>query len=144
MFKEGDTIYHSKILSFYRKKPFDLVATYQQPSLLPYPTPDIGTFSVRDVKPTETGEASKVKVKVRMSIHGIFFIKSATMVEKPPNVPDDAMETEKPPNSESAPTMASASTDTSDLSQGEAVTFDRPQRVNDFLTGPTTALHDYI
>ena len=32
--------------------------------------------------PTAEGEASKVKVKVRMSIHGTFFLKSATMIER--------------------------------------------------------------
>ena len=118
VFKEGDSIYHSKLLSFYRKKSFDLVASYQLPSQVPYPSPNIGTFSVRDVKPTEEGEASKVKVKVRMNIHGIFFIKTASMIEKLPEEPVEAMETDKPASTESAPAMASGSTDTSDISQG--------------------------
>ena len=114
VFKEGDSIYHSKMLSFYRKKPFDLVATYQLPSLLPYPSPSIGTFSVKDVKPTEAGEASKIKVKVRMNIHGIFFVKSASLVEKLPVQPEEAMETDKPANA-----TTGGSTDTSDVSQGK-------------------------
>ena len=118
VFKEGETIYHSKYLSFYRKKPFDLVARYQFPKQIPYPDPLIGTFSVKDVKPTETGEASKVKVKVRLSIHGIFFIKSATMVEKPQQV--EPMETETSASAESASAAAApVITDTSDNSQGE-------------------------
>ena len=122
VFKEGDSIYHSKVLSFYRKKSFDLIASYQQPSLLPYPTADIGTFSVKDVKPTEAGEASKVKVKVRMNIHGVFFVKTASMIERLPEVPEEAMETDKPANAESAATTVSGgSTDTSDISQGETL-----------------------
>lgn len=37
---------------------------------------------MKNVVPTAEGEASKVKVKVRMNIHGVFFLKSATMIEK--------------------------------------------------------------
>ena len=121
VFKEGDQIYHSKILSFYRKKPFDLVATYHQPSFLPYPSPDIGTFSVKDVKPSESGEASKIKVKVRMNIHGVFFVKSASLIEKLPVEPEESMETDKPPTAApAAPTAAGGNAgDSSDVSQGE-------------------------
>ena len=42
MFKEGDTIYHSKILSFFRKESFALEASYVHPDKIPYPTPLIG------------------------------------------------------------------------------------------------------
>ncbi|CAI8027430.1 Heat shock 70 kDa protein 4 [Geodia barretti] len=112
VFKEGDQIYHSKILSFYRKSSFELRASYQLPSLLPYPSPHVGTFSVKDVKPTESGEASKIKVKVRLSIHGIFFVKSASLIEKLPAGSEEAMETDKPA------TVAGNSTDSSDVSQG--------------------------
>lgn len=41
-----------------------------------------GTFTIKNVCPTEEGEASKIKVKVRLNIHGIFFVKDATLVEK--------------------------------------------------------------
>ena len=52
----------------------------------------VGRFHISDVKPNEEDESSKVKVKVRMNIHGIFRIKSATMVEK--KMRAEAMETE--------------------------------------------------
>ena len=42
VFKEGDAIYHSKILSFYRKEPFELEACYQYPNIIPYLNPVIG------------------------------------------------------------------------------------------------------
>ena len=42
VFKEGDTIYHSKILSFFRKESFALEASYAHPNKIPYPTPLIG------------------------------------------------------------------------------------------------------
>ena len=115
VFKEGDSIYHSKVLSFYRKQSFDLIASYQQPSLLPYPSAAIGTFSVKDVKPTETGEASKIKVKVRMNIHGSFFVKTASMIERLPEVPDEAMETDKPVTTESSASTGGST----DVSEGE-------------------------
>ena len=100
MFSEGDPIYHSKVLTFYRKDKFDLCAIYKHPDQIYYSDPFIGKismvnqltlinyvlylgkFQIQGVKPTDENESSKVKVKVRMSTHGTFFIKSATMIEK--------------------------------------------------------------
>ncbi len=45
VFKAGDPIYHSKLLSFYRKEPFKLEASYQFPDQIPYPDPLIGRQS---------------------------------------------------------------------------------------------------
>lgn len=42
VYKEGDQIYHSKMLTFYRKEPFDLEASYASPEHLPFPYTDIG------------------------------------------------------------------------------------------------------
>ena len=42
MFKEGDSIYHSKILSFYRKEPFELEASYESPEQVPSSNSKIG------------------------------------------------------------------------------------------------------
>lgn len=36
---------------------------------------------IQKVVPQATGESSKVKVKVRMNIHGIFSVSSASLVE---------------------------------------------------------------
>lgn len=97
VFNEGDQIYHSKVLTFFRKESFQLTAQYHDPKNLPYPDPHIGKyllttpinylwyvgkFLIKNVKPNDEGESSKVKVKVRLSINGVFFIKSATLVEK--------------------------------------------------------------
>ena len=46
------------------------------------------------VTPDEEGAARKVKVKVRESIHGTFFLKSASMVEKIKEEEEEAMETD--------------------------------------------------
>ena len=42
----------------------------------------LGTFNIDKVAPQANGESSKVKVKVRVNIHGIFLVSSASMVEK--------------------------------------------------------------
>ena len=41
-----------------------------------------GSFLVDKVAPQANGESSKIKVKVRVNIHGIFLVSSASMVEK--------------------------------------------------------------
>ena len=42
----------------------------------------VGKFSVQNIVPSPDGDSSKVKVKVRMDIHGIFSVCSAQLVEK--------------------------------------------------------------
>ena len=41
-----------------------------------------GHFSIKDVVPSKEGESSKVKVKVRLDIHGILNVVNASLVEK--------------------------------------------------------------
>ncbi|XP_030620565.1 heat shock 70 kDa protein 4b isoform X1 [Chanos chanos] len=71
----------SKVLTFYRKEPFSLEAYYNCPKELPYPDPIIGQYVIQKVVPQATGESSKVKVKVRVNVHGIFSVSSASLVE---------------------------------------------------------------
>ncbi|KFP87183.1 Heat shock 70 kDa protein 4, partial [Acanthisitta chloris] len=71
----------SKVLTFYRKEPFTLEAYYSCPKELPYPDPAIAHFLVQKVTPQTDGSSSKVKVKVRVNIHGIFSVSSASLVE---------------------------------------------------------------
>lgn len=70
----------SKMLTFFRQEPFNLTAQYSD--TVPYPSANIGQFTVTKVAPTPTGESSKVKVKVRINLHGVFSVSSATLVEK--------------------------------------------------------------
>jgi len=70
----------SKILTFYRKDNFSIKAVYTGD--LPFPDPFIGQYNVKEIKPTVEGESSKVKVKVRINVHGIMSIVSAFIVEK--------------------------------------------------------------
>ncbi|KAG8578790.1 hypothetical protein GDO81_010619 [Engystomops pustulosus] len=71
----------SKVLTFYRKEPFSLDAYYSAPKELPYPDPSLGQFHVQKVVPQADGSSSKVKVKVRVNVHGIFSVSSASLVE---------------------------------------------------------------
>ncbi|XP_077015087.1 heat shock protein 105 kDa isoform X2 [Tamandua tetradactyla] len=74
----------SKVLTFYRRGPFELEAFYSDPQGVPYPEAKIGRFIVQNVSAQKDGEKSKVKVKVRVNTHGIFTISTASMVEKVP------------------------------------------------------------
>nr|AXU24967.1 heat shock protein 70-1 [Tytthus chinensis] len=80
VFPQNHQVPFSKMLTFYRKEPFEIQAMYNCD--IPYPNKDIGKFIVKDVKPTGENESSKIKVKVRINIHGIFAITSASLVEK--------------------------------------------------------------
>ncbi|KAB7495803.1 Heat shock protein 4L [Armadillidium nasatum] len=97
VFPRNHQIPFSKILTFYRKEPFSLQAQYARPS--PSPDPVIGHFTIEDITPTADGENQKVKVKVRVNIHGLFTVSSATLTEKREVIEEDnpsaAMETDE-------------------------------------------------
>uniref|UniRef100_A0A8C8CI27 Heat shock protein 4a n=1 Tax=Oncorhynchus tshawytscha TaxID=74940 RepID=A0A8C8CI27_ONCTS len=83
----------SKVLTFYRREPFSLEAYYNNPKELPYPDPTIGTRT--NMVPQANGESSKVKVKVRVNVHGVFSVSSASLVELlKPNEGEEPMETD--------------------------------------------------
>lgn len=55
-----------------------------------------GQFLIQKVVPQATGESSKVKVKVRVNIHGIFSVSSASLVEvQKSDESEEPMETEQ-------------------------------------------------
>ena len=63
----------TKILTFYRMGPFDIEASYADPQSLPgNVNPWIGKLTAKQIGPPDAkGDLSPVKVKVRLSIHGI-------------------------------------------------------------------------
>ncbi|KAG5890080.1 hypothetical protein JTB14_003644 [Gonioctena quinquepunctata] len=69
----------SKMLTFYRQEPFSIRARYM--GVVPYPDSNIGTWVIKDIRPNAEGKAQKVKVKVRVNLHGIMTISSAAMYE---------------------------------------------------------------
>lgn len=40
-----------------------------------------GNFLIQNVVPQESGESAKVKVKVRVNVHGVFSVASASLIE---------------------------------------------------------------
>ncbi|XP_052585890.1 heat shock 70 kDa protein 4L isoform X1 [Peromyscus californicus insignis] len=72
----------SKVITFHKKEPFELEAFYTNLHEVPYPDPRIGNFTIQNVFPQSDGDSSKVKVKVRINIHGIFSVASASVIEK--------------------------------------------------------------
>uniref|UniRef100_A0A8D0ANP5 Heat shock protein 4a n=1 Tax=Sander lucioperca TaxID=283035 RepID=A0A8D0ANP5_SANLU len=71
----------SKVLTFFRKEPFTLEGYYNNPKELPYPNGTIGQFVIQNVVPQASGESAKIKVKVRVNVHGMFSVSSASLVE---------------------------------------------------------------
>ncbi|XP_050948824.1 heat shock 70 kDa protein 4a [Labeo rohita] len=87
----------SKVLTFYRREPFSLDAYYNNPKELPYPDPTIGQFNIQKVVPQPSGESAKVKVKVRVNVHGVFSVSSASLVEVVKSAEgEEPMETDNP------------------------------------------------
>uniref|UniRef100_A0A4W3J0E6 Heat shock protein 4a n=1 Tax=Callorhinchus milii TaxID=7868 RepID=A0A4W3J0E6_CALMI len=88
----------SKVLTFYRKEAFDLEAFYNCPKEMPFPDSYIGEMMgmIHCLVPQADGLSSKVKVKVRVNIHGIFNVSSASLVEvqKSEEADDTPMETD--------------------------------------------------
>eukprot|EP00112_Aurelia_sp_Birch-Aquarium-sp1_P015806 Seg353.11 transcript_id=Seg353.11/GoldUCD/mRNA.D3Y31 product="Heat shock protein 105 kDa" protein_id=Seg353.11/GoldUCD/D3Y31 len=131
----------SKMLTLKRKEPFELYAYYSQDAVIPHTEFDIGRFLIKDVTPSSTGESSKVKVKVRLNIHGILAVTSASMVEllpTPPPSPEpekradgpEPMETAQNENAAEPPKENGTNgTDSADNQQSEAK--DEPMSTDD-------------
>merc|ERR1712185_721554 len=68
------------MLTFYRKEAFDVTAEYVDPSALsPGTAKELGVYRI-ELPPQP--EPKKVKVKSKMTLHGIFAIDSAQLVEE--------------------------------------------------------------
>lgn len=107
VFNRGNVMPSTKILTFYRKQPFDLEARYARPESLPGKTnPWIGRFSVKGVKADDKDEFMICKLKARLNLHGVLNIEQGYYVEDQEieePVPDDkkddnAMEVDKDAN----------------------------------------------
>ncbi|KAI1422287.1 heat shock protein Hsp88 [Xylaria sp. FL1777] len=83
VFGKGNVLPSTKILTFYRKQPFDLEARYSSPEVLPGKiSPFIGRFSVKGVKADPKTEFMICKLKARVNIHGILNVESGYFVEE--------------------------------------------------------------
>lgn len=83
VFNKGGVMPSTKILTFYRKQPFDLEARYVNPEDLPgQVNPWIGRFSVKGVKAaTGPDDFMICKLKARVNIHGVLNVESGYYVE---------------------------------------------------------------
>jgi heat shock protein 4 len=82
VFNKGNVMPSTKILTFYRKDPFQLEAKYAKPELLPGKTnPWIGRFSVKGVKADSKDDFMICKLKARLNLHGILNVEQGYYVE---------------------------------------------------------------
>ncbi|KAL8824034.1 MAG: hypothetical protein Q9191_005347 [Dirinaria sp. TL-2023a] len=82
VFNKGNVMPSTKILTFYRKQPFDLEAKYAKPETLPGKmNPWIGRFSVKGVKADSKDDFMICKLKARLNLHGILNVESGYYVE---------------------------------------------------------------
>ena len=106
VFQPNNPIPSTKILTFYRKEPFTLEASYAHPEQLPLGTnPHLGRVTIKGVKPNAQGDHSIVKVKARMNLHNVLSFEGAYTVdevEKEEEVPvaDPAAPEGEPPKTE--------------------------------------------
>ena len=80
VFPKGSTFPSVRAVTTYRSSTFTVDAIYADANCVPSPgkisTYTIGPFS------SSTGDRVKMKIKVRLNLHGIFSIESATMLEE--------------------------------------------------------------
>ncbi|KAJ9666812.1 adenyl-nucleotide exchange factor sse1 [Coniosporium apollinis] len=82
VFNKGNVMPSTKILTFYRKHPFDLEARYAKPEMLPGKmSPWIGRFSVKGVKADSKDDFMICKLKARLNLHGILNVEQGYYVE---------------------------------------------------------------
>lgn len=82
VFNKGNVMPSTKILTFYRKQPFDLEAKYAKPDMLPGKmNPWIGRFSVKGVKANGEDDFMICKLKARLNLHGVLNVEQGYYVE---------------------------------------------------------------
>merc|ERR1712137_1015824 len=99
----------SKLLTFYRKGPSEIKAEYADDNALVVGTSkNLGSFKIDLPPQTET---KKIKVKAKLSLHGIFSIESAQLVETEEyeETVKEKREIEAAPEAEAPKTEAEAS-----------------------------------
>jgi heat shock protein 4 len=91
VYDKGSPTPSTKILTFYRKEPFDLEARYADPSSLPGGiNPFIARYTIKNVTPTPKGDLSQIRVRVRLNPNGILDFGPASLVEEVEQEPEAA------------------------------------------------------
>ncbi|PFH45190.1 hypothetical protein AMATHDRAFT_71930 [Amanita thiersii Skay4041] len=82
VFPHGNGIPSTKVLSFYRREPFEVEAVYSEPAALPKGIkPFIAKFAAKEVPPDPKGDATVVKIKTRLNTHGVMSFEAAYVEE---------------------------------------------------------------
>jgi heat shock protein 4 len=128
VFPAGSQTNVVKLLTFYRKAPFEITARYGDDSpLAPGTSADLGVYKV-EMPPS--AELKKVKVKAKLNIHGLFLIDGAQILEEEEyeetvkekrELPEDPIETE-----ETKETDAPGDDAESPPAEGETTNGDKP------------------
>ncbi|KAK6912093.1 Heat shock protein 70 family [Dillenia turbinata] len=124
VFPKGNPIPSIKALTFYRSGTFTIDVVYAEPSELQSNAPaKISTYSIGPFQST-TGEKAKVKVKVRLNLHGIVSVESAMLLEEEeaevPVVKESAKEDTKMETDESPSDSAPSTANETDVNMQEA------------------------
>ncbi|KAJ4851009.1 hypothetical protein Tsubulata_033573 [Turnera subulata] len=80
VFPKGNIIPSIKALTFYRSGTFSVDVQYADASEVQAP-PKISTYTIGPFQPAKS-ERAKVKVKVRLNLHGVVSVDSATLLEE--------------------------------------------------------------
>lgn len=81
VFPHFEKIPLSKLLTIYKREPFEIEARYRFPNNIPFNDARIGKFYIGNVGPNAQGENSEVKLKARMTKNGIFEISTPQLIE---------------------------------------------------------------
>eukprot|EP01087_Luapelamoeba_hula_P007809 TRINITY_DN1918_c0_g1_i1.p1 TRINITY_DN1918_c0_g1~~TRINITY_DN1918_c0_g1_i1.p1 ORF type:complete len:796 (-),score=173.07 TRINITY_DN1918_c0_g1_i1:22-2409(-) len=82
LFGKGTALPAWKGITFPTGKALEMHVAYSSPGDLPPGTdPSIGVWKVEDIPATQSGEPGKIRVKVRLDIHGILTVESAELLE---------------------------------------------------------------
>jgi molecular chaperone DnaK (HSP70) len=71
----------SKLLTIYKREPFEIEAKYRYHNNIPFNDARIGKFLINGVVPNAQGDNSEVKLKARITKNGIFEISSPQIIE---------------------------------------------------------------
>ncbi|KAI8544416.1 hypothetical protein RHMOL_Rhmol08G0294800 [Rhododendron molle] len=107
---KGNPIPSIKATTFYRSETFTIDVQYGDVSELQAPA-KISTYTIGPFKPTKS-ERAKLKVKVRLNLHGIVCVESATMLEEEEDEVPVAKEAAKMDTDETPSDSAPSATET--------------------------------
>mmetsp|Transcript_9470 Transcript_9470/g.34743 ORF Transcript_9470/g.34743 Transcript_9470/m.34743 type:complete len:813 (-) Transcript_9470:278-2716(-) len=87
----------TKLLTFFRSETFQLDCRYSDPSLLPEGVPaELGSFKIGPFKTPANADKAKLKVKLRLNLHGILSVENAHTIEEEEVVEAEPMATDAP------------------------------------------------